>query len=79
MKRTRSPSGNGPDHPKPPRKHTEYKSDRRKLPAQHQNPSSAAKFVLFQQHATVLALYRSTGDARVLEPKLRNWLNGRDG
>ena len=31
MKRTRSPSGNGPDHPKLPRKHTEYKSDRGKL------------------------------------------------
>ena len=47
MKRTRSPSGNGPDYPKPPRKHTEYKSDRRRLPAQHQNPSSPAKTMPF--------------------------------
>ena len=51
MKRTRSPSGNGPDHPKPPRKHTEYKSDRRKLRPSIKIQVAPLNLCLFQQPA----------------------------
>ena len=63
MKRSRSPSGNGPDHLKPPRKHTEYKSDRRKLSAPHQNPSSAAKFMPFSAACWISKLSTVQGSA----------------
>ena len=55
MKRTRSPSGNGPDHPKPPRKHTEYKSDRRKLRPSIKTQVAPLNLCIIQQPARAIS------------------------